>query len=245
MPRLRTTGSAITCSASRKSGKCSREQLGLQQVDVAGQRADPDLAALLADVGELGEVVDVDQVLGAGEPQLHHRQQAVAAGDDPRLGAEPLRATRSRPRRWSHARTRMARGSARGSSRRQDCLAGSRLRGCADVVALLVLLGRVGADDRRARQLSRRPAGGPPGRARAPRGCRPATLRSTGPAGLAAAIGASRPSRASVSVPARVDLADPRRLDVRALREVAQARRPRRPGTGPRPGRWRRSSRPS
>ncbi len=66
------------------------EQLGLEQVDVAGQRADPDLAALLADVGELGQVVDVDQVLGVGQPQLHHRQQAVAACDDARLGAEPL-----------------------------------------------------------------------------------------------------------------------------------------------------------
>ena len=53
VPRLRTTGSAITFSASRKSGRCSREQLGLQQLDVAGQRADPDLAVLLADVGEL------------------------------------------------------------------------------------------------------------------------------------------------------------------------------------------------
>ena len=39
----------------------------------------------------------------------------------------------------------------------------------------------------------------------------PSTLRSTAPAGLAAAIGASRPSRASVSVPLRVDLADARR----------------------------------
>ena len=55
VPRLRTTGSAMTFSASRKSGKCSRQQLGLQQVDVPRQRADPDLAVLLADVGELGE----------------------------------------------------------------------------------------------------------------------------------------------------------------------------------------------
>ena len=30
------------------------EQVGLEQVDVPRQRADPDLAALLADVGELG-----------------------------------------------------------------------------------------------------------------------------------------------------------------------------------------------
>jgi DNA-binding transcriptional LysR family regulator len=30
-------------------------------------------------------VVDVDEELGSGEPQLHHRQQAVPAGDDARL----------------------------------------------------------------------------------------------------------------------------------------------------------------
>ena len=66
------------------------QQLGLEQIDVPRQRADPDLAALLADVGELRQTVDVDQVLGVGQPQLHHRQQAVAARDDARLGAEPL-----------------------------------------------------------------------------------------------------------------------------------------------------------
>ena len=106
-----------------------REQLGLQQVDVAGQRADPDLAVRLADVGELGEVVDVDQVLGAGQPQLHHRQQAVAAGDDPRLGAEPL----ERRDRAVHAGGSLVLewrgGLQRCSSSDQERLAGSRLRG--------------------------------------------------------------------------------------------------------------------
>ena len=37
------------------------------------------------------EVVDVDQVLGIREPQLHHREQAVPAGDD----------RASEPSRWS------------------------------------------------------------------------------------------------------------------------------------------------
>ena len=64
-----------------------RQQVGLEQVDVPRQRPDADLAGVLADVGQLGELVDVDQVLGVGQPQLHHRQQAVAAGDDARLGA--------------------------------------------------------------------------------------------------------------------------------------------------------------
>ena len=62
-----------------------QQQLGLEQLDVAGERADRDLVALLADVLQLREVVDVDQPRRLREPQLHHRQQAVAAGDDPRV----------------------------------------------------------------------------------------------------------------------------------------------------------------
>src|SRR5271156_3979918 len=34
------------------------------------------------------QIVDVDQVLGIGQAQLHHRQQAVAAGDDACVGAQ-------------------------------------------------------------------------------------------------------------------------------------------------------------
>ena len=56
-----------------------------------GERADPDLTVLLADVREVREVVDVDKMGRIRQAQLHHRQQAVAAGDDPRLGAEPLK----------------------------------------------------------------------------------------------------------------------------------------------------------
>src|ERR671935_1836172 len=74
------------------------------------KRADQNLAPLFADVGELGEVVDVDQQLGLREAQLHHRQQAVAAGDDPGVRADALergdRALEARralvvKRRWS------------------------------------------------------------------------------------------------------------------------------------------------
>ena len=65
VPRLRTTGSAITSSASREHRRPLRQQLGVQQLRVARQRADPDLVAFLADVGELVQIVDVDQVLGA------------------------------------------------------------------------------------------------------------------------------------------------------------------------------------
>jgi hypothetical protein len=73
-----------------KQRKVLGQQLGVEEIDVPGERPDPDLAVLLADVGELVEVVDVDQVLGLCEPQLHHRQQAVPAGDDPRPGAALL-----------------------------------------------------------------------------------------------------------------------------------------------------------
>ncbi len=47
------------------------------------QRADPHDVGLDGDVAELaGQVVDVDQTLGAGEPQFHHRQETVPTSDD-------------------------------------------------------------------------------------------------------------------------------------------------------------------
>jgi hypothetical protein len=67
------------------------EQVGLEDVAMPRERADAHLRALVADVGQLAlERVDVDEVLRRGQPQLHHRQQRVAPGDQPRLGAEPL-----------------------------------------------------------------------------------------------------------------------------------------------------------
>ena len=73
-----------------KQRKVPREQVRLQQVHVPRERPDPDLVALLADVRELGQVVDVDQVLGVRETELHHREQAVPARDDACVRAEPL-----------------------------------------------------------------------------------------------------------------------------------------------------------
>ena len=87
VPRLRTTGSAMTCSASCTIGKSRPTTSDASRVGVPGQRADAQLVAVVGDVPQLGEVVDVDQPLGPGQPELHHRQQAVPAGDDPGLGA--------------------------------------------------------------------------------------------------------------------------------------------------------------
>ena len=119
------------------------EQLGLQQVHVAGQRADPDLVALLPDVGEVRQVVDVDQVRRVREPELHHRQQAVAARDDARLGAELLK----RRDRALHARRPLVlewRGGLQQSS--------SRPRSCGRGVACAVPRCRPAARTARARR---------------------------------------------------------------------------------------------
>ena len=128
---------------------------------------------------------------------------------------------------------------------RQDCLAGNCLRGwpmssrrsyCSgESVPMTGERGSSAAPVLAARRVQHRAT---------PR-CRRRDRAAPAPRGLAAAIGASRPSRASVSVPSRVDLADPRRHDVLALREVAQAR-----GGGARVealdrGRRRRACRPS
>ena len=69
-----------------------RGELGrLQQLPVPGHRPDPDLVGPDPDVAELVvEVVDVDDVLEVGQPQLHHRQQAVSARDQPGLVTQPL-----------------------------------------------------------------------------------------------------------------------------------------------------------
>ena len=53
------------------------EDLGMRD-----HRAEDDLIALHLDAAKLIEVVDVDEDVGPGETQLHHRQEAVAACED-------------------------------------------------------------------------------------------------------------------------------------------------------------------
>ena len=79
VPHSRTIGSATTRSASWKIGKCWPADGRVEQVRVPGQRADAQLAAVAPDVGEFGQAVDVDEHPGLGQPQLHHRDEAVAA----------------------------------------------------------------------------------------------------------------------------------------------------------------------
>ena len=91
VPRFRTTGSAITRSASCSTGKCSPATADDEEVGVAGHRADDQIVTVDGDRAQLpDQIVDVDQVLRSGEAELHHREQAVPAGDHTRIRAELL-----------------------------------------------------------------------------------------------------------------------------------------------------------
>ena len=56
-----------------------KDRTGLD-VHVAGERANRDVVAGVADVRQVGDATDVDQDARLGEAQLHQRQQAVPAG---------------------------------------------------------------------------------------------------------------------------------------------------------------------
>ena len=58
------------------------QQRGVLQVAVPGQRADRDVPGRVADVAQLAQPGHIDEHLGLGQPQLHQRQQRVAAGQE-------------------------------------------------------------------------------------------------------------------------------------------------------------------
>ena len=111
VPRLRTTGSAITRSASRKIGHTaasSSDSSTCRCRAIAPIRTSVG-SAPSTDVSQFGgQVVDVDEVFGIGEAQLHHRQQAVPARDDQRLRRPAGPEVRWRGPRPLRARIRMA-----------------------------------------------------------------------------------------------------------------------------------------
>ena len=83
VPRLRTIGSAISGAAAAIVGCVAGSSAERSRVGVPAERADPEAAVgVLLVVVEAGQVVDVDEQLGAGEPELHQRHQALAAGQD-------------------------------------------------------------------------------------------------------------------------------------------------------------------
>ena len=133
------------------------EEVGPQQVDVPGQRADPDLAVLPRGCRRARS----RSLMSIRCSGLASRSFIIGSRLWPpaitRASGPSRSATRSRRRRWSRARTRMPRGLQRApfTSRHPPPWRREPLARSADVVALLVLHGRVGADHRRARQLLR------------------------------------------------------------------------------------------
>ena len=70
-------------------GRGGREERGVgpdhgarDQRGVPDEAADDDLVAVLVDPVEAHDVVDVDEDGGGGQPQLHEREERVAAGDE-------------------------------------------------------------------------------------------------------------------------------------------------------------------
>ncbi len=66
------------------------QELRPDELVLGGHRADADRASALADALELGNLAEVDQMARLREAHLHHRQQAVTAGEQLRLVAELL-----------------------------------------------------------------------------------------------------------------------------------------------------------
>ena len=55
---------------------------------LGGHRPDDDVVAVGADALEVGDAAEVDEMARCRQPELHHRDQAVAAGERPGVVAE-------------------------------------------------------------------------------------------------------------------------------------------------------------
>ena len=64
------------------------DQAGRGDVGVAGGGADHQVVAIGPDAGQLADPADVNHDRGGGQPQLHHRQQRMAPGQE--LGVIPV-----------------------------------------------------------------------------------------------------------------------------------------------------------
>src|SRR5262249_31295845 len=59
-----------------------REQLRADQLVLRGHRPDEQGSRLIVDTAQLAQILQVHQLPGFGQPQLHHWDQTVAPGDD-------------------------------------------------------------------------------------------------------------------------------------------------------------------
>src|SRR5213594_291333 len=65
-----------------EQGIAGADEVGLLQLRFAREGTDPKKAVRLADERKSGNAVDVDEVPGAGQAELHERDEALASGED-------------------------------------------------------------------------------------------------------------------------------------------------------------------
>ena len=65
----------------REQRAISLDELRLLDLRVCRERADADSVAFDADVAEIGDATEIDDVPGLGQPQLHQRHEALPAGE--------------------------------------------------------------------------------------------------------------------------------------------------------------------
>lgn len=71
--------------ALREQSELGANQLRRCHPIVRNSRADYDSAALFGNLAEFTDPRDIDEMCGLHKPQLHHRQKAVATGEEPRI----------------------------------------------------------------------------------------------------------------------------------------------------------------